>query len=195
MKKLIQGALLPFAIFTAGVLLIGCEQAREAPVQENTTAEQSVSEQTMETQKQLPSGNMLYMIRDTADLQMKAGQYMQQLQQTQSDLQTAVQNKDQQLLSTSASELKQQLTGFNTALESLNLKSQEVESIRQQMLHASQQLLSSSFLNGDLDFSKINFAQIQQQIGSVQSEMLKLATMLLPQEKNTEQENTASAEQ
>ena len=126
---------------------------------------------------------------------MKAGQYVQQLQQTQSDLQTAVQNKDQQLLSTSASELKQQLTGFNTALESLNLKSQEVESIRQQMLHASQQLLSSSFLNGDLDFSKINFAQIQQQIGSVQSEMLKLATMLLPQEKNTEQENTASAEQ
>jgi len=35
-------------------------------------------------------------------------------------------------------------------------------------------------MNGEVDFSQVNLQKIEQQLGSVQSEMLKLAAMLIP---------------
>lgn len=190
MKKLIQNTVTPFVIFTAGVLLMGCEQVTEPQSEDIQTTESSdiSGNHTGET-TELKNGNMFYIVRDVADMQLKAGDYVEQLKQTQTDLQTAISAQDHQQLQATASILQQQLTGFNQTLTSLNLKSQEIDSIRQNILQANQQVLATPFLNGQVDLSQVDFKKIQQQMGSIQLEMIKLAGMLIPTgENSTEQE-------
>lgn len=193
MKKFLQNLILPFALFSAGILLIGCEQAAE-PNQQNIqteNADQSSTAHVQNTEKpELKTGSMLYIVRDVADLQLKAGEYVTQLQETQNDLQTAIDQHDQQQLQQAASALQKQLTGFNAALNSLNLKTQEINDIRNTLLSANQQVLASPFLNGQVDLSQVDFKKIQQQMGTIQSEMLKLASMMIPQQAD----NDAAAE-
>ena len=190
MKKLIQNTVTPFVIFTAGVLLMGCEQATEPQSEDIQTTESSdISGNHTGEAIELKNGNMFYIVRDVADMQLKAGDYVEQLKQTQTDLQTAISAQDHQQLQATASTLQQQLTGFNQALTSLNLKSQEIDSIRQNILQANQQVLATPFLNGQVDLSQVDFKKIQQQMGSIQLEMIKLAGMLIPTgENSTEQE-------
>ncbi len=185
MKKFIQNAVLPSVILSTGILLMGCEQAAE-PQSEDIETTQSTDiamNQPTETTAtaDLKTGNMFYIVRDVADMQLKAGDYVAQLKQTQSELQTAINDQDQQQLQATAQTLQQQLTGFNQALNSLNLKSQEIDSIRQNILQANQQVLATPFLNGDLDLNQVDFKKIEQQMGSIQTEMIKLAGMLIPQ--------------
>ena len=148
MKKLLQNLVLPFALFSSGILLIGCEQATE-PNQQDIQTESSEQHQSANTQSpekaELKSGNMLYIVRDVADMQLKAGEYVTQLQETQNDLQTAIEQHDQQQLQHAATALQQQLTGFNNALNGLNLKTQEINDIREKLLSANQQVLASLF--------------------------------------------------
>lgn len=185
MKKFIQKAVLPFAIFSTGILLSGCEQASEPQsddIQTTQSADVALNQPTETTATaDLKSGNMFYMVRDVADMQLKAGDYVAQLKQTQNELQTAINDKDQQQLQATAKTLQQQLTGFNQALTSLNLKSQEIDSIRQNILHANQQVLATPFLNGNIDLNQLDFKKIEQQMGSIQTEMIKLAGMMIPQ--------------
>ena len=193
MKKLVQNLVLPFALFSSGILLIGCEQATE-PNQQDIQTESSEQHQSANTQSpekaELKSGNMLYIVRDVADMQLKAGEYATQLQETQSDLQAAIEQHDQQQLQEAATALQQQLTGFNNALNGLNLKTQEINDIREKLLSANQQVLASPFLNGQVDFSQVDFKKIQQQMGTIQSEMLKLASMMIPQQAENDSSNT-----
>ena len=193
MKKLLQNLVLPFALFSSGILLIGCEQATE-PNQQDIQTESSEQHQSANTQSpekaELKSGNMLYIVRDVADMQLKAGEYVTQLQETQNDLQTAIERHDQQQLQEAATSLQQQLTGFNNALNGLNLKTQEINDIREKLLSANQQVLASPFLNGQVDFSQVDFKKIQQQMGTIQSEMLKLASMMIPQQAENDSSNT-----
>lgn len=190
MKKLIQNTVTPFVIFTAGVLLMGCEQATKPQSEDIQTTESSdISGNHTGEATELKNGNMFYIVRDVADMQLKAGDYVEQLKQTQTDLQTAISAQDHQQLQATASTLQQQLTGFHQALTSLNLKSQEIDSIRQNILQANQQVLATPFLNGQVDLSQVDFKKIQQQMGSIQLEMIKLAGMLIPTgENSTEQE-------
>jgi len=185
MKKFIQKAVLPFAIFSTGILLSGCEQASEPQsddIQTTQSADVALNQPTETTATaDLKSGNMFYMVRDVADMQLKAGDYVAQLKQTQNELQTAINDKDQQQLQATAKTLQQQLTGFNQALTSLNLKSQEIDSIRQNILHTNQQVLATPFLNGNIDLNQLDFKKIEQQMGSIQTEMIKLAGMMIPQ--------------
>lgn len=185
MKKFIQKAVLPFAIFSTGILLSGCEQASEPQsddIQTTQSADVALNQPTETTATaDLKSGNMFYMVRDVADMQLKAGDYVAQLKQTQNELQTAINDKDQQQLQATAKTLQQQLTGFNQALTSLNLKSQEIDSIRQNILHANQQVLATPLLNGNIDLNQLDFKKIEQQMGSIQTEMIKLAGMMIPQ--------------
>jgi hypothetical protein len=201
MKKLLQGAALPFIIFTSGILLLGCNQAAEQSRQqqetqqtESTQASDPALEQKTEvinkSSDDLKSGNLFYIARDVADVQLKTGDYIEKLQQTQSDLQQAVQSKDHVVLQQTVKDLSRELQGFNTALISLDLKSQEIDGLRQQVLQSNQQLLNSSLLNGDLDISKVDFNKIEQQMNNIQMDMLKLASMMIPNSKNT-----ASSEQ
>ena len=193
MKKLLQNLVLPFALFSSGILLIGCEQATE-PNQQDIQTESSEQHQSANTQSpekaELKSGNMLYIVRDVADMQLKAGEYVTQLQETQSDLQSAIEQHDQQQLQEAATALQQQLTGFNNALNGLNLKTQEINDIREKLLSANQQVLASPFLNGQVDFSQVDFKKMQQQMGTIQSEMLKLAAMMIPQQAENDSSNT-----
>ena len=193
MKKLLQNLVLPFALFSSGILLIGCEQATEPNQQDiqTETSEQNQSANTQSPEKaELKSGNMLYIVRDVADMQLKAGEYATQLQETQSDLQAAIEQHDQQQLQEAATALQQQLTGFNNALNGLNLKTQEINDIREKLLSANQQVLASPFLNGQVDFSQVDFKKLQQQMGTIQSEMLKLASMMIPQQAENDSSNT-----
>ena len=193
MKKLFQGAILPFLMFTSGVLLLGCEptpdthaslqeqsqiespQSTEQPIQHDTD-----THPTTDRVQDLKSGNMLYIVRDVADVQMKTGDYVEKLKQTQADLQQALDAHNQSELQSTVQNLSSQLRNFNTALISLDLKSQEIDGIRQQVLQANKQILNSSLLNGDIDISQVDFKKIEQQLNHIQTDMLQLATMMIP---------------
>ena len=198
MKKFIQNVVSPFVMFSAGILLIGCEQANSPDSTEDQTSQSSeVSKQVSESatdsaetsKAELKSGNMFYIVRDVADMQLKAGDYVEQLKQTQTDLETAINDKDQQQLQSTAKTLKQQLTGFNQALTGLNLKSQEIDSIRQNIMQANQQVLATPLLNGDVDLTQVDFKKIEKQMGSIQMEMIKLAGMMIPQGQDEAEQN------
>ena len=188
MKKFIQNAVSPFVMFSAGLLLIGCEQASTPDSTEKETSSE-VSEQVSTpsateasaNKTELKSGNMFYIVRDVADMQLKTGDYIEQLKQSQSDLEAAVSNHDQQQLQSTAESLKAQLKGFDQALSSLNLKSQEIDSIRQNVMQANQQVLATPFLNGEIDLTQVDFKKIEQQMGTIQTEMIKLAGMMIPE--------------
>lgn len=199
MSKILANAILPFALFSSGILLMGCEQAVEAPAEQADTTtsdlEPASQQQSSAAQTELKSGNMFYMVRDVADLQLKAGSYVEQLKQTQTELQTAVEAKDTQQLQSTATQLQQQLSSFNQVLGNLNLKSQEIDQIRDNIMTANQQVLASPLLNGQVDFSQVNLKKIESQMVNVQSEMVKLAGLLIQNpdqesESNTDQDNT-----
>lgn len=199
MSKILANAVLPFALFSSGILLMGCDQAVEAPAEQADTTtsdlEPASQQQSSAAQTELKSGNMFYMVRDVADLQLKAGSYVEQLKQTQSELQTAVEAKDTQQLQSTATQLQQQLSSFNQVLGNLNLKSQEIDQIRDNIMTANQQVLASPLLNGQVDFSQVNLKKIESQMVNVQSEMVKLAGLLIQNpdqesESNTDQDNT-----
>ncbi|MGN0935433.1 hypothetical protein [Acinetobacter amyesii] len=191
MKKLVQNALLPFAIFSGVLVLIGCEPTtapqqeqeiaaeNDRPATTSTNEDQSATQSQATDQSQLKSGNMFYIVRDVADMQLKAGNYVEQLKQTQVDLEAAVSNQDHLQLQKAATQLQQQLKGFNQTLNDLNLKSTEINDIRSNLQAANQQVLASPFLNGQVDLSKVDFQKIQNQMGNIQAEMLKLAGMLI----------------
>lgn len=193
MKKVLQGAFLPFVIFASGMLLLGCDQAQDHTTdQENTEITEQASDQTIEQKEEnttpskteLKSGNIFYMVRDAANLQIKAGDYVEQLKETQLDVEQAIQDKDQSELKTTVSTLKQQLQGLNHALLTLDIKSQEIENIRQSLLQANQQALSMPLLNGKLD--QINFDQIEKQLNTIQMDMVKLAAMVMAGDDKTD---------
>ena len=199
MKKLLQGAVLPFVIFISGMLLLGCNQAAEqsrqqddaqaietAQMSENTSDSNNNNQSTAKSTEDLKQGNMFYIARDVANVQLKTGDYVEKLQQSQANLQQAIQSQNQAELQQSVKTLTRELQGFNTALISLDLKSQEIDGIRQQVLQANKQVLNSALLNGDLDISKVDFKKIEQQMNTIQLDMLKLAGMMIPLS-NTEQ--------
>ena len=196
MKNVSLKTLLPFALLSSAFLLSACDQMNTAQTpttdQDDSNATSNRTENT--TSAPLSSGNMFYIVRDVADLQLKAGQYIEQLNQTKSELQTALDAQDPQQLQILATQLQQQLQGFNQTLSSLDLKTQEIDTIRQNLLTANQQVLASPFLNGQVDLSKVDFKKLEQQMGNIQTEMLKLAAMILQGESNqpTETTNTAS---
>ena len=196
MKNVSSKALLPFALLSSAFLLNACDQMNTAQTpttdQDDSNATSNRTENT--TSAPLSSGNMFYIVRDVADLQLKAGQYIEQLNQTKSELKTALDTQDPQQLQILAIQLQQQLQGFNQTLSSLDLKTQEIDTIRQNLLTANQQVLASPFLNGQVDLSKVDFKKLEQQMGNIQTEMLKLAAMILQGESNqlTETTNTAS---
>lgn len=193
-KQILQNSVLPFALFAGALSLLGCDQVSapasytEKPDQQNVVAENA---EVRQSSADLKSGNMFYIVRDVADLQLKAGDYVTQLKQTQTELETAVNEKDTSQLQSAAIQLQQQLKSFNQTLSGLNLKSQEVDQVRSNLMNANQQALASPFLNGQMDFSQVDFQKLEKQMGNIQSEMIKLAAMMIPDQQSeaTEQES------
>ena len=169
--------------------MLGCEHrpdssADAVDMAADTIDQDSVKNNSNEVQTTqtvpLKSGNMFYIVRDVADVQMRAGEYVEKIQRTQSDLELAVEQKDTQQLQQTMQQLQTELTQFNQSLQGLQLRSQEINQIRDNIISSNQKLLQSDLLNGNLDYSQIDVAQIENQLGSVENEMIKLAAMLVP---------------
>ena len=140
---------------------------------------QQKNEQVQETSENLKSGNYLAIAQDVANMQLKTNDYLAELNQTKAELEEALKTENQAELQELSNTLKNQITGLNEVVEHLNLKSQEIDEIRSHILEANGKLLASPFLNGDFDLSKESLDQIEQQIGNIDQEMIKLAAMLI----------------
>lgn len=196
MHKRFLNGIGPVAIMTATLGLLGCNPTPDASSPTSSTQNDSENASKQDTafeqdsssnsEKNLPdleslkSGNMLYIVRDVAEMQSNAGSYIEQLKQSQSELQQAISSQDTATLQQSVTKLNTQLTELNQRLNGLSLKSQEVESIRRQILEVNQQALNTPLLNGKADLSKVNFEQIEKQLNSIQMDMLQLASLLIP---------------
>lgn len=174
--------------FATTLSLYGCDSSSNAPTE-------STTEKTPNTPQaaQLKSGNMLYVIRDVADMQLKTGDYLTQLKQSQDTLQQAISTQDQPQLQQSVTALTTQLKALNTELNGLNLKSQEVESIRQQILQANQKALAMPLFNGQTDLSKLDFKQVEQQLNTIQSDMLQLAALVISSTDSSDSESNSNS--
>ena len=209
MKKFLQGAILPFAIFAFILGVVGCDPRLNADLDADRVDEQQTSndrdtlthtndedEHTStlaqpETSSELKNGNVFYIARDVANMQMNTGDYISALKASQQELQQAIDTQNPQQLQTAAKALQQQLTGFNQALNQLDLKSQEIYDIRENVIAANTQILQSPLMNGDLNLSQVDFKQLKQQMNTVQSEMLKLATLVIPTAEKTLQKQSS----
>ncbi|USA46410.1 hypothetical protein NDN11_17275 [Acinetobacter sp. C26M] len=190
MENLSLKALLSASTLTAVLMLTGCdqapqenEQAEQTTVFEQTSTTTSENEESATTVTQdsqpLSRGNMLNIARDIAKLQIETDDYVTLLKQSQSNLEQAIQDKNVQSLQKTTAALSQELNGLHDALLALNLKSTEVDQIRQSLLSANQQLLNMPLLHGQTDLSKIDFAKIEKQFNTIQMDMVKLATLVL----------------
>ncbi|MCJ0829665.1 hypothetical protein MN869_14550 [Acinetobacter sp. NIPH1876] len=197
MENLSLKAILSVSTLAAALTLTGCDQApQESEQAEQTTAfdqtdtnsenEESATSVTQDTQT-LSRGNMLNIARDIAKLQIETDDYVTLLKQSQTNLEQAIQDKNVQTLQSTTATLNQELNGLQDALLALNLKSTEVDQIRQSLLSANQQLLNMPLLHGQTDLSKIDFAKIEKQFNTIQMDMVKLATLVLG---NKDESNT-----
>lgn len=185
----------------AAFTLTGCDQVphdNQQVEQESefeqpaTTANQDNSTEMIKAQdtQNLSKGNMLNIARDIAKLQLETDDYVALLKQSQSSLEQAIQEQNVQQLQNTTGELKQELHGLHDTLLSLNLKSDEVDQIRQSLLTANQQLLSMPLLHGQLDIAQLDFAKIEKQFNAIQMDMVKLATLVLGKQASSENANT-----
>ena len=183
-------AILSAMTLVAAFTLTGCDQVphdNEQVEQESEfeqpapTANQDNSIEMIKAQdtQNLSHGDMLNIARDIAKLQLETDDYATLLKQSQSSLEQAIQDQNVQQLQNTTGELKQELHGLHDTLLSLNLKSNEVDQIRQSLLTANQQLLSMPLLHGQLDIAQLDFAKIEKQFNTIQMDMVKLATLVL----------------
>ncbi|ENX44276.1 hypothetical protein [Acinetobacter sp. NIPH 2100] len=190
-------AILSTSALATALTLTGCDQTPQDNEQAEQTTELEQSTTTSEDQQadtttvqetqNLSRGNMLNIARDIAKLQIETDDYVTVLKQSQTNLEQAIQDKNVQTLQSTTTTLSQELNGLHDALLSLNLKSTEVDQIRQSLLAANQQLLNMPLLHGQTDLSKIDFAKIEKQFNTIQMDMVKLATLVLGNKAETEQ--------
>lgn len=180
------------AIFSATVLVtafafVGCDQVPQENHQvaePNTEFDSNISTDDANTTtpqdiQKLSSGNLFNMVRDVAQLQLKTDDYTTLLKSSQNQLEQAIQEKNTQQLQNATTDLKQNLHALHDTLQALQLKSHEVDQIRQSLLNANQQLLKMPLLHGQLDISQLDLEKIEQQFNRIQMDMLKLATLIL----------------
>lgn len=153
------------------------ETASTDPSAESTTQQNTSSDPKLSG---FQSGNMLYIVRDVALMQQQSGSYIQQLKQSQNDLEQALDSTDSADLKQSVDQIKIQLKALNQSLQSLKLKSQEVESMRRQILELNQQALKTPLINGSIEMNRDNIEKIQAQLDNIQFDMLQLATLIIP---------------
>ncbi|GAB00216.1 hypothetical protein V6760_11095 [Acinetobacter venetianus] len=194
MDKFSIKALLSSMTLLSAFALTGCDQAPQEDhtnIQSEQATEQNMSDEIIQSSsaqdtQNLSKGNMLNIARDIAKLQLETDDYIALLKQSQNSLEQAIQNKNVQQLKATSGDLNQELHGLHDTLLSLNLKSNEIDQIRQNLLVANQQLLNMPLLHGQFDLAKINFEQIEKQLNTIQMDMVKLASLVLKSTNNTQ---------
>lgn len=179
MKHLVLPRQIPLLLFVFTLGLAGCSSPSDESKAEQQTSNTTESQETK-------SGNMLYIVSDVAALKSNTSSYFDKIKQDQESLQQALQDNKPTVVSNSLSALKQQFTTMNQDLEKLKLKSKEVDQVRLQMISANKQLLESSIFNGEMDLSEENLDQLQQQLNSLQNNILELGTLLIPKNKSSD---------
>lgn len=194
MDKFSIKALLSSMTLLSAFALTGCDQAPQEDhtnIQSEQATEQNISDESIQSSsvqdtQNLSKGNMLNIARDIAKLQLETDDYIALLKQSQNSLEQAIQNKNVQQLKATTGDLNQELHGLHDTLLSLNLKSNEIDQIRQNLLVANQQLLNMPLLHGQFDLAKINFEQIEKQLNTIQMDMVKLASLVLNSTNSTQ---------
>ncbi|WP_312103809.1 hypothetical protein [Acinetobacter venetianus] len=194
MDKFSIKTLLSSITLLSAFALTGCDQAPQEDhtnIQSEQATEQNMSDEIIQSSsaqdtQNLSKGNMLNIARDIAKLQLETDDYIALLKQSQNSLEQAIQNKNMQQLKATSGDLNQELHGLHDTLLSLNLKSNEIDQIRQNLLVANQQLLNMPLLHGQFDLAKINFEQIEKQLNTIQMDMVKLASLVLKSTNNTQ---------
>lgn len=194
MDKFSIKAFLSSMTLLSAFALTGCDQAPQEDhtnIQSEQAIEQNISDEIIQSSsvqdtQNLSKGNMLNIARDIAKLQLETDDYIALLKQSQNSLEQAIQNKNVQQLKATTGDLNQELHGLHDTLLSLNLKSNEIDQIRQNLLVANQQLLNMPLLHGQFDLAKINFEQIEKQLNTIQMDMVKLASLVLKSTNSTQ---------
>ena len=194
MDKFSIKAFLSSITLLSAFALTGCDQAPQEDhknIQSEQATEQNMSDEIIQSSsaqdtQNLSKGNMLNIARDIAKLQLETDDYIALLKQSQNSLEQAIQNKNVQQLKATSGDLNQELHGLHDTLLSLNLKSNEIDQIRQNLLVANQQLLNMPLLHGQFDLAKINFEQIEKQLNTIQMDMVKLASLVLKSTNSTQ---------
>ncbi len=194
MDKFSIKAFLSSMTLLSAFALTGCDQAPQEDhtnIQSEQATEQNIIDEIMQSSsaqdtQNLSKGNMLNIARDIAKLQLETDDYIALLKQSQNSLEQAIQNKNVQQLKATSGDLNQELHGLHDTLLSLNLKSNEIDQIRQNLLVANQQLLNMPLLHGQFDLAKINFEQIEKQLNTIQMDMVKLASLVLKSTNSTQ---------
>lgn len=179
-------------LYSSTIFLAGCEQASELDSSEKNQTEahqqsDDVLASASSAESKTPQSNWFYLIRDIADLQLKVGEDIQKLQQTQAQLENALAQPDTDRLQQIVETFKTQLTTFNRGLHELKLKSPEIENLRQKLIATNQQILDSDVLQHQLNLKKEDIAALQKQLSNLHTDILKLASILLntPSEKSS----------
>ena len=194
MDKFSIKALLSSITLLSAFALTGCDQAPQEDhtnIQSEQATEQNMSDEIIQSSsaqdtQNLSRGDMLNIARDIAKLQLETDDYIALLKQSQNSLEQAIQNKNVQQLKATTGDLNQELHGLHDTLLSLNLKSNEIDQIRQNLLVANQKLLNMPLLHGQFDLAKINFEQIEKQLNTIQMDMVKLASLVLKSTNSTQ---------
>ncbi|KXZ69411.1 hypothetical protein AVENLUH5627_01565 [Acinetobacter venetianus] len=194
MDKFSIKAFLSSMTLLSAFALTGCDQAPQEDhtnIQSEQATEQNMSDEIIQSSfaqdtQNLSKGNMLNIARDIAKLQLETDDYIALLKQSQNSLEQAIQNKNVQQLKATSGDLNQELHGLHDTLLSLNLKSNEIDQIRQNLLVANQKLLNMPLLHGQFDLAKINFEQIEKQLNTIQMDMVKLASLVLNSTNSTQ---------
>lgn len=181
MKHLVHPRQLSFLLFVFTLGLAGC-----SPSSDESTAKDAQNSADNAENSEIKSGNMLYIVRDVAELKSNTSSYFDKIKQDQENLQQALQDNNPTVVAKNITALKQQFTKMNQDLANLELKSKEVHQVRQQMISANNQLLKSSIFNGEMDLSEENLDQLQQQINSLQNNILELGALLIPKNKSSD---------
>ncbi|ENU31853.1 hypothetical protein F991_00167 [Acinetobacter sp. CIP-A165] len=187
MKNLAIKAIFSATVVVTAFAFVGCDQVPQENHQvaePNTEFDSNISTDDANTTtpqdiQKLSSGNLFNMVRDVAQLQLKTDDYTALLKSSQNQLEQAIQEKNTQQLQNATTDLKQNLHALHDTLQALQLKSHEVDQIRQSLLNANQQLLKMPLLHGQLDISQLDLEKIEQQFNRIQMDMLKLATLIL----------------
>lgn len=165
-----------YAILIGTSFVLSSCSSSEAPSTDTTSITQSQAADIT----RLSSGNMLYILRDATDMQLKTGEYIEKLRLSQNELQQALETQDHTALKQSVNKLKQQLTQLDEKLKSFNLKSQEVESIRRELANFNQEALKLPIFDPKFDLSNANFDKLQEQLTNIQTDIVQLTSMAIP---------------